>query len=393
VMRGRRARPMVYLVGTCGYPNYGDELITRTWLDHIAAVAPRAEVWVDCHSPGPAQAMFSRSHPHVRFTDLLWRICAAAPSDRPADVVEHAGRAVRDPGVVPRLDVARAALERVDVVHLIGGGYVNTRWPRNLGLLAGALALARESGGVAAMTGQGLQPMSDEAAPLVAELAAALAVADVRDASSRGVLGAGLEAVSLTGDDSFLGLSERTFDRRESPDVMVCAQSDLLAISTEELAALVTTVLSGWGVDAARVGWFEAIPGVDRVVYDIVTQTVPGIRRYPLLESWQAGMPARRGQRWLSTRFHPHLMAAAAGSWGVAVPVNRGYYDHKHDSLVAQGSGWTVLNPAAPLSAADVPQPPDGPAGFGDRLREHVAAKRAVAEAVYGRLGAAHPVP
>lgn len=384
---GRRARPMVYLVGTCGFPNFGDELITRTWLDHIAAVSPRAEVWVDCHSPGLAQAMFSSSHPHVRFTDLLWRICAAAPSDRPADVVEYAGRAVRDLGVVPRLDVARAALRQADVVHLIGGGYVNTRWPKHLGLLAGAVELAHVSGGVAVMTGQGLQPMSDEAAPLVAELVDSLAVADVRDAVSRDVLGARPETgVSLTGDDSFLGLGQRTFDRRESPDVMVCAQSDLLAISVEEVAGLVTTVLAGWGVESERVGWFEAIPGGDRVAYDIVAREFPGIRLYPLLESWREGVPARAGQRWVSTRFHPHLLAAAAGSWGIAVPVNRGYYDHKHDSLVAQGSGWTVLDPAVPVSAADVPQPPDGPAGFGDRLRDHVAEKRAVAEAVYGRL-------
>lgn len=384
---GRRARPMVYLVGTCGFPNYGDELITRTWLNYLAAVAPRAEVWVDCHSPGPAQAVFAASHRHVRFTDLLWRTCWAAPSERPADIVEHVGRAVRHLGVVPRLDVARAALRRADVVHLIGGGYVNTRWPKHLGLLAGAVELARESGGVAAMTGQGLQPLSEEAAPLVAELATALAVADVRDAPSREVLGAGPEAgVSLTGDDSFLDLGQRTFDRRESPDVMLCAQSDLLTTSVEELAALFTTVLTGWGVESERVGWFEANPGGDRVVYDIVTETVPGIRFYPLLESWRAGLPARTGQRWLSTRFHPHLVAAAAGSWGIAVPVNRGYYDHKHDSLVAQGSGWTVLEPTAALSAAAVPQPPSSPAGFGDRLRDHVAAKRAVAEAVYGRL-------
>jgi len=219
----------------------------------------------------------------------------------------------------------------------------------------------------------------------VAELAAAMDVADVRDAPSRALLGEGA-GVSLSGDDSFLGLDERAFDRRATPDVMLCAQSDLLDTSVEQLAALVMTVLAGWDVDADRTGWFEAIPGGDRVVYDIVTETFPGIRFYSLLESWDAGVPARRGQRWVSTRFHPHLMAAAAGSWGIAVPVNRGYYDHKHDSLLALGSGWTALDPAVPVSAADVPSPTDGPAGFGDRLGEHVAAKRAVAEAVYGRL-------
>ena len=378
---------MIYLVGTCGAPNYGDELITRTWLDYLATALPGAEVWVDCHSPGPAQAVFAASHPHVRFTDLLWRICRAAPSARPADVVEHATRAVRDPEVMPRLSLARSVLRRADVVHLIGGGFVNTMWPRHVGLLAGAVELARASGGIAAMTGQGLQPMSDEAAPQVADLAASMAVADVRDAPSRDVLGHGPQGgVSLTGDDSFLGLGDQTFDRGKAPDVMLCAQSDLLTISVEELADLFATVLTGWEVDVERVGWFEGIPGRDRVVYDIVAKQLPGIRYYSLLETWTSGVPVRAGQHWVSTRFHPHLIAAAAGSWGIAVPVNRGYYDHKHDSLVAQGSGWTVVDPSVALSAADVPQPPGGPAGFGDRLRDHVAAKQAVAEAVYGRL-------
>jgi hypothetical protein len=81
---------LIYLVGSCGFPNYGDELITGKWLRRLARTNPDREVWVDCHSPGQAQAMFAGMHPNLRFTDLLWRICWAAPNDEPDVVVDHA---------------------------------------------------------------------------------------------------------------------------------------------------------------------------------------------------------------------------------------------------------------------------------------------------------------
>src|SRR5690606_37165662 len=75
--------PLYYLVGPAGHPNYGDEIITAGWLEYLADTAPDAEVWVDTHSPGPAQVLLGDLHPRVRFTDTLWRLCWEAPSDDP----------------------------------------------------------------------------------------------------------------------------------------------------------------------------------------------------------------------------------------------------------------------------------------------------------------------
>ena len=51
--RGRRAaRPSVhYLVSTAGHPNYGDELITRAWLDYLGQKRADDIVWLDCPRP------------------------------------------------------------------------------------------------------------------------------------------------------------------------------------------------------------------------------------------------------------------------------------------------------------------------------------------------------
>jgi hypothetical protein len=192
-------------------------------------------------------------------------------------------------------------------------------------------------------------------------------------------------SVSASGDDAFLDLGALDYDARPSPDVMLCAQSDLLASTVDDVADALMRVLEGWGVTSDQVGWVEAIPGEDRLVFDIIEKRMGGVRFYPLLEVWHEGLPARADQRWVSTRFHPHLMAAAAGSWGVAVPVQQGYYDVKHASLLGYGSGWTVLDPSSKPEEMAVPQPPTGLAGFEPPVRDGlVTTKRRVAQAIYG---------
>ncbi|NEA29975.1 polysaccharide pyruvyl transferase family protein [Actinomadura bangladeshensis] len=62
---------MFYLVGTTGFPNYGDELIAAMWLRHLAETAPDVEVWLDCPSPGPAQVLLGDIHLKSRFTDTF----------------------------------------------------------------------------------------------------------------------------------------------------------------------------------------------------------------------------------------------------------------------------------------------------------------------------------
>ena len=47
-MSGRR----IYLVGSTGFPNYGDELVASQWLRYLAEHEPDAEVWLDSPAPG-----------------------------------------------------------------------------------------------------------------------------------------------------------------------------------------------------------------------------------------------------------------------------------------------------------------------------------------------------
>lgn len=376
--------PCYYLVAPAGFPNFGDELIAAGWLRHLAEIAPDASVWLDTHSPGPAQVLLGELHPNLRFTDALWRICAEAPSDDPWEVASWAQQVVHNPGMLARWHHSIALLRRADVLHVLGGGYINSIWPRHIGLLAGAAAAVRHSGGRAAMTGQGLVPTAAHCAPLLRALADRFEVVDVRDEPSADLLG-GPPGV----DDAFLAITpelfitpEQAWPDAEPPEVMLCVQSDLVDVGAGRLGGAVLATLRSWGVPPERVCVVEGIPRVDRDIYGLFEHELPGARFYPFADVWDRGLPVDAAQTWISTRFHMHMLAASRGANGVAISVSGDYYGTKHRSLDALGSGWTVLD--------DLDEVPERPTlgGFDaaslERFRQ---SKLQVAKAVYAPAG------
>ncbi len=371
-MAGRR----IYLAGSSGYPNYGDEIVAAHWLRYLAKHEPDAEVWLDSPNPGGATLLFSDLHPNVRFVDTLFRIAWAAPSEEPDEVVDFASQSVRQLGFgVPHRALGIELLHNVDVFHVIGGAYVNAIWPRHLALLAAGGVVAQEFGGRAAVTGAGLVPAAGSG-KLLDGLAEPYAVFDVRDEASAALVSGG--NVSESGDDALLDLGESAYDSRESRSVMMCFQSDQLDSDVEALAESARATAAAWGVDGEKIGYVEGIPGQDRIVFDLISEALPGMRFYPFTEVWREGMPARRGQRWLTTRSDVHLVAAAAGAWGVAFPTKAGYTDVAHQDLVRRGSRWAIGTPG------EVAPEVYGEAGFGRSVEAQVTAKEAVARAVYG---------
>ncbi len=94
---------------------------------------------------------------------------------------------------------------------------------------------------------------------------------------------------------------------------------------------------------------------------------------------WQEGLPAREGQSWLSTRFHFHLLAAAAGARGAVIELDPAYYGVKHGSLRDLGTGWAhlaSLDPGADVVATVNDQ-------FSDRVADLGARKADVAKRIY----------
>jgi polysaccharide pyruvyl transferase WcaK-like protein len=317
-------------------------------------------------------------HPGMRFTDTLWMLCIEHMGNGSAEIADAVTARIRAADRPPGV----AELIGSDVVHLVGGGILNYLYPWTTGLLAGVVAATRESGGRSGMTGQGMCPQQPELLPRLRDMAVQLTVADARDEPSRQLLG--LDALRVTADDIFLGLGPSHYRwTDDAPDVMVCAQSDIApmfngATDAATVAESVLRTLRSWNVPAEEVGFVECFPDIDNQVHDIVKKDLPGVRFYSLMDILDHGLPVRAGQTWISTRFHPHLMAAAAGLGGIALSVRPDYYDVKHQSLIAQGSGWR-------LAALD--EVPDRPLGGGfssTRVEQLRQRKIDVAQALYG---------
>lgn len=370
--RGRSASsaPTLYLVSTAGHPNYGDELIARAWLDTLARLHPGSDVWLDCPHPGRAAHLLRDTHPRLRTTNTLWELAHGSPSHDPIEDTERVARLVRDLGS-PRIDPGLLALRDVSSVHLLGGGHLNDLWQDNLGIVAAVAELRRAFGVRVFATGLGLLPLSAERQAWLAAQVAVFESIEVRDQGSADAIGRDVGV-----DDAFLALAtdRPAFDTAAAPKNMVLVQGDLRAWTDDEAIASIT----GFVGDARdhEIGFVEAIPPDDAAY---LGRTRPDAQFYPFGRIWADGLPAKAGQRWLTTRFHAHLMAAAAGASGTVIAGRAGYYDHKHNSLLALGTGWNLVAAGTPSAEAE---PTSNPA-FPARARELAALKRTQAERLY----------
>ena len=346
------AAETLYLVGTSGHPNFGDEFIAASWLRFLARTRPDADVWLDCPSPGLASHLFEGLHPRLRTTDTLWRLVFETTDMDPAAADAHVDRVVGSLGS-PRYDLGLLGARRAGSVHLLGGGYLNSVWPHHARLLRAVLRLREISGARLAATGLGLTPASDDDA--LREALGAFDHATVRDAPS-----AQLTRADRAPDDAFLGLpgvagytgtpaAEATDD-----DVWVCLQADMAEPGALDAAVdAVRAALASPGLTGRPVRYLEAIPGVDREAFERLGDLIPEENFVPFTQLWQEGFPGRPGQTWLTSRFHFHLLAAACGADGTALEVSSDYYRVKHQSLLDAGTGWSV----APAGGTAAPAP------------------------------------
>ena len=401
--RARRAfssREVIYLVTSAGFPNFGDELIVEAWLRHLAYRRPWATVVVDSPRPGQASLLLRHANRRAIFVDTVWGLALfAASSDAGPEIDRDApwewvAAVASRLGGAPREAEGVELLLQADTLHIVGGGYLNNVWPHHISLVAAVAAVSRETGARAIATGAGLTPgFTGAALDRFRADAAQFEVFDLRDASSRTVLDAAPGA-SFTGDDAWLSprlAIDAPAARTASGRVVLCAQSDLTdgftwrdGTGAEALTRFMTATLDEWEVAGSDVIVVECIPGHDNTIPQMMGRRLEGAHRIPFLAAWRYGIPFGEGHTWLTTRFHPHLLAAAAGDSGVAVVAKPDYYATKHGSLTDAGSAWSVVSGGA-SGDADVPARPTG-RGFSPEVAErNRTVKRELAARLYPR--------
>lgn len=321
-------RAPLYLVSMASYPNYGDELIARRWLEHLARHRPEDEVWLDCRHPGTASALFGGIHPRLRVTDAVFRTVEDALRGSRRDVEDI----VTGLGT-PLYDAPLLALREARSLHLLGGGFVNSMWPQN-DLLVGVMrAASRLSGAPLVATGQGLAPFGPETLHGFDHVS-------VRDAPSAQRLG-----LTQGVDDAYLVAKPPVPHRAAPTELVLCVQSDAIDEGAfERLLAHVRRTVERSGITRDRVRYVEALPGGDFAGFDRLQDLVAEGGFVPFTSFWRGEFAPSAHQIWLTTRFHHHLVASMHGARGIALSAKRGYYDVKHGSLAEGGSGWILQN-------------------------------------------------
>lgn len=325
----------IYLIGPSGNPNFGDEFIAAAWLRFLAKVRPGTDVWLDCPQPGLAQVLFEGLHPRLRVTNTLWRLVHETSELAPDAAAETIRARVTGLGS-PLYDLGLLKLRQADTLHLIGGGFVNATWPAHAGLVVAMQAVREMTGARLVATGQGLMPVLSE--PPTESL-----FTDFTHAASRDEAGALAYGIPHELDDAFLGVSNEIGRAPAEPGLYVCIQSDTVdAERFDKAVELARSAVQEAAARGTKSYYLEAIPGGDRLAYESLADLIPEERFIPFVRIWSEGLPLAAGQTWVTSRFHFHLLAAAAGAEGTAVGMKKGYYDVKHESVAALGSGWTL---------------------------------------------------
>ncbi|MFJ6028549.1 polysaccharide pyruvyl transferase family protein [Pseudarthrobacter sp. NPDC092424] len=372
----------IYLIGPSGNPNFGDEFIAAAWLKYLAKVRPGTDVWLDCPQPGLAQVLFEGMHPRLRVTNTLWRLVHGTSELAPDAAAETIRARVTGLGS-PLYDLGLLKLREAETLHLIGGGFVNGTWPAHAGLVVAMQAVHEVTGARLVATGQGLMPALSE--PPVESL-----FQGFTHAASRDEAGALAYGIPHELDDAFLGVTAEIGRAPAEPGLYVCIQSDTVdADRFDKAVELARSAVQEAAARGTTAYYLEAIPGADRLAYESLADLIPEERFIPFVRIWSEGLPLSAEQTWVTSRFHFHLLAAAAGAGGTAVGMKKGYYDVKHESVAALGSGWALAfeEPAGGDGhGSERPATPEQPNLLHRNLQALVDRKLAEARSIYPPL-------
>jgi hypothetical protein len=274
-------------------------------------------------------------------------------------------------------------LTKAEIIHLFGGGYINEYWPKTGFLLGFVAALQGVTGCKLYGTGLGLMPMSDppsEYRQVFTRILNRFEFLESRDVEGYVQLSRlkPRDGLLVNGiDDSFMssvGIPARTASR--TMHISCFLTGEPLAKLTEDLKRL--RARPDW--DFERVLFWECAPHRDREAVTAIQQVLPEIVLVELPDLlWE--IPVRAGDYMITTRFHPHLLAARAGASGYYLHSGE-YYRTKHESVISLGSPFLPFEDLHSRGFIHEEEP--SPMQILDKQR--VARKGATMARIYGQL-------
>lgn len=367
-----------YLIGGSGIPNYGDELIASAWIAFIEGKHPTDSIVLDVKNR-KASMEIVRSGPNVTHVSSLKDV---AHTKSASDVWGNIRRGLGfiDNNGFKKYEKAaplRDAMDDLGTFHVFGGGYINTRWPAAAFYLGLGVAVKEKTGAKLFASGLGLMPWlppeTEAERELAARVAEAFDVLEVRDQASADAFGAPITAGL---DDVFL---LPTPQRQAGLPPTLHISLTFAEKNWEGFAdRLVGHVAQTYAPAFQRVTFWNNAPDKDAFALKKVREAIPQVEVIEIGDLVNAPLPFGEDDAMVTTRFHPHMMAARAGIPGLYRQGNS-YYMTKHGSVALLGSGMK------PVEMKNLPNVlPTDRGTLHARDAELRAQKLALAERIYG---------
>ncbi len=328
----------IYLTGGAAVPNYGDEMIVDSWLrwyvndNHVSP----DNIVVSGSRQGVIEDFFSARFPGLKASHQLYR---SRIKYRPASFVEMLQHGYEHLDSRDNLNPELLKeLSGTSLFHLHGGGYLNNNWPEQAFHLGIGVWVKERLGAALVGTGLGLGPLPDfkgEELRIVQRMFSQFDTLEVRDQWSYDWL-----RRHEAHKSAFVGLDDVFLQqaRVRKMDASVLHLSFVGKHYADDFAASLAN---------CRLGSFDKVffwvcTIQDAVTYADVAATFPFVRSVtPVwINSLLAEMPVGTRNFMVTSRFHPHIMAARVGMSGTYMSKSP-YYEVKHGSALKLGSAFS----------------------------------------------------
>lgn len=342
------AHPRV-LIGGAGAPNYGDELIVKGWIDHLAETQPRNESFVFQENIAKqcTKLHLPEWHPQkarVFFRDSAAKAAKLIPKQAIWAHTEFGYNFLRDFGFAKSGYAGFAEMFDTPTIHLHGGGYLSDGSPHKAFYLGLAAAFAKTYQTRIFATGIGFGPVVKPCRDpgLFQEIMDCFEFFEVRDQISLETLHhVAPDARVIHGtDDCFIVPAEKVFRRDSSLRRLHLSFSHGYM---EKYPDAFWPWLAQEAEGFEEVVFWESYPWFDKVVIEKLRSHIPRVKVHSTYSLLFEPPPIGDLDVFVSHRFHVHYAAARAGARGFYHAPSP-YYVQKHESITKAGSGLLPLD-------------------------------------------------
>lgn len=331
---------MHYLIGGSGIPNYGDELMARGWLRYLAQQYPEDRVIIDTAIPSVSTLLLQPDNWKASHVSVVKELSLL---NKRGDFWDNFERGLNfftknEFANYPRLGLAQRYLESAGSFHMFGGGYISTKWVQT-GFLLGFAGAIQQAYGIRLFgTGLGLTPISSPPEQLRQSFQTVLegfTAIELRDKTSEGFIRdhGGTNIVEGGLDDCFLEPPPPLGDHPATLHISAFMKDRELAPLLRRLDRRRDRLSTRF----ERIRFWMCAPHRDQETLNEIRELFPQIEVLPI-ERLLANPEFSARDVMITSRFHPHMIAARAGIRGYYHQISGDYYAAKHQSVIELGS-------------------------------------------------------